>query len=156
FGIIVAQKGIAETSAQIAREIQDALKAPFVIGGLPLDVHVSIGIAIGPMHATDAENLLRRADMAMRAAKRSSAGYMLYSPAIDLYDPQRLTLMGELRYAIEHDELSLYYQPKVSIQMGRTIGVEALLRWRHPQRGLVMPDQFIPLAEKTGAIQHLT
>src|SRR5262249_41006884 len=80
FGIIVAQKGIAETSTQVAREIRHALKAPFVIGGLPLDVHVSIGIAIGPMHATDAENLLRRADMAMRAAKRSSAGYMLYSP----------------------------------------------------------------------------
>jgi len=156
FGIIVAQKGVAEASTAIAREIRDALKAPFVIGRLPLDVHVSIGIAIAPMHATDAENLLRRADMAMRAAKRSTAGYMLYGPAIDLYDPQRLTLMGELRYAIEHDELSLFYQPKVNIRTGRAVGVEALVRWRHPERGMVMPDQFIPLAEKTGAIQHLT
>ena len=156
FGIIVAQKSVAEISTKIARDIQGALKAPFVIGGLPLDVHASIGIAIGPMHASDAENLLRRADMAMRAAKRSSAGYMVYSRAVDFYDPQRLTLMGELRHAIEHDELSLYYQPKVSIRTGRTVGVEALLRWHHPERGMVMPDQFIPLAEKTGAIQQLT
>ena len=156
FGIIVAHKSVADIITIFARDIQGALKAPFVIGGLPLDVHASIGIAIGPMHASDAENLLRRADMAMRAAKRSSAGYMVYSRAVDFYDPQRLTLMGELRHAIEHDELSLYYQPKVSIRTGRTVGVEALLRWHHPERGMVMPDQFIPLAEKTGAIQQLT
>ncbi len=156
FGIIVAQNGVAQSSTEIARAIRAALKAPFLIDGLPLDVHASIGIALAPLHAADAENLLRRADMAMRAAKRSSAGYMLYGAAIDLYDPQRLTLMGELRHAIEHDELSLHYQPKVSIRTGRTVGVEALLRWRHAERGMIMPDQFIPLAEKTGAIQHLT
>jgi EAL domain-containing protein (putative c-di-GMP-specific phosphodiesterase class I) len=121
-----------------------------------LDVHASIGMASAPEHARNAEDLLRRADMAMRAAKRSAAGYAAYTRAIDQYDPQRLTLMGELSYAIDHDELSLHYQPKVSFKTNRIVGVEALLRWPHPQRGMIGPDQFIPLAEKTGAIQRLT
>ena len=156
FGIVVAQAGVSQVAPEIARFIIGALEAPFVINGLPLDVHASIGIALAPEHASNAEELLRRADMAMRAAKRSTAGYALYTDAIDQYDPQRLTLMGELSYAIDHDELSLYYQPKVSLKSKRIVGVEALLRWQHPERGLIVPDQFIPLAEKTGAIQRLT
>jgi diguanylate cyclase (GGDEF)-like protein len=156
FGILVTQSGVSRMSGEIASTIRAALKGPFVIGQLPLDVHASIGIAIAPVHATNAEDLLCRADMAMRTAKRSTTGYALYTTAINQYNPQRLTLMGELSHAIEHDELSLHYQPKVSIKTSRTVGVEALLRWKHPQRGLIAPDQFIPLAEKTGAIQRLT
>jgi diguanylate cyclase (GGDEF)-like protein len=156
FGIVVAQAGVSQVAPDIARFIISALEAPFVIDQLPLDVHASIGIALAPQHATTAEELLRRGDMAMRAAKRSSTGHALYTDAIDQYDPQRLTLMGELSYAIDHDELSLYYQPKVSLKSKRVVGVEALLRWQHPERGLIVPDQFIPLAEKTGAIQRLS
>jgi len=156
FGIVVAQGGVSQVAPEIARFVISSLEAPFVIDRLPLDVHASIGIALAPQHATSAEELLRRGDMAMRAAKRSSAGYALYTDAIDQYDPQRLTLMGELSYAIDNDELSLYYQPKVSLKTERIVGVEALVRWQHPQRGLIVPDQFIPLAEKTGAIQRLT
>jgi EAL domain-containing protein (putative c-di-GMP-specific phosphodiesterase class I) len=92
----------------------------------------------------------------MRAAKRAAAGSAVYTTAIDQYDPQRLTLMGQLSYAIDHDKLSLFYQPKVSFKTGRIVGAEALLRWDHPQRGMIPPDQFISLAEKTGAIQRLT
>ncbi len=156
FGIVVARGGVSQVAPEIARFVISSLEAPFVIDRLPLDVHASIGIALAPQHATSAEELLRRGDMAMRAAKRSSAGYALYTDAIDQYDPQRLTLMGELSYAIDNDELSLYYQPKVSLKTERIVGVEALVRWQHPQRGLIVPDQFIPLAEKTGAIQRLT
>ena len=156
FAVLFVGNGIAHDAPERARAIINALEAPFTIDSLPLDVHASIGMASAPEHARDAEDLLRRADMAMRAAKRSAAGYAAYTTAIDQYDPQRLTLMGELSYAIDHDGLALHYQPKVSFKTNRIVGVEALLRWPHPQRGMIAPDQFIPLAEKTGAIQRLT
>jgi diguanylate cyclase (GGDEF)-like protein len=156
FAVVFADGEISEKAPTIAQSIIQALETPFIIDGLPLDVHASIGTAIAPAHAADADDLLRRADMAMRAAKRSTLGFALYTTAIDQYDPQRLALMGELSYAIDHDELSLFYQPRVSFKTNRIIGVEALLRWQHPKRGMISPDQFISLAEKTGAIQRLT
>ena len=156
FGVIVAATGVSQTASDIAHSITEAIETPFVIDGLPLDVHASIGIALAPEHADNADDLLRRADMAMRAAKRSTAGFIVYCASIDQYDPRRLTLMGELSFAIENDELAIYYQPKVSFKTNRIVGVEALLRWQHPQRGMIAPDQIIPLAEKTGAIQRLT
>jgi diguanylate cyclase (GGDEF)-like protein len=156
FAVLFVGNGIADDAPERARSIINALEAPFTIDDLPLDIHASIGMALAPEDARNAEDLLRRADMAMRAAKRSGAGYAAFTTAIDQYEPQRLSLMGERSHAIEHDELSLYYQPKVSFKTSRIVGVEALLRWQHPQRGLIAPDQFIPLAEKTGAIQRLT
>jgi diguanylate cyclase (GGDEF)-like protein len=156
FAVLLSGNGVARRAPEIARSIIGALEAPFAIDQFSLDVHASIGVALAPEHATNADTLLRRSDMAMRAAKRAASGYTVYTTAIDKYDPQRLTLMGELTYAIDHDELSLFYQPKISFRTKRVVGVEALLRWRHPQRGMIAPDQFIPLAEKTGAIQRLT
>jgi diguanylate cyclase (GGDEF)-like protein len=156
FAVLFAGSAISQKVTGIARSIIEALEAPFVVDSLPLDVHASIGTALAPEHAATADDLLRRADMAMRAAKRAATGSAVYTTAIDQYDPQRLTLMGELSHAIDHNELSLFYQPKVSFKTNRIVGVEALLRWRHPQRGMIPPDQFIPLAEKTGAIQRLT
>ena len=156
FGLIFVGNGIAHEASERARSILNALDAPFIIEGLALDVHASIGMARAPDDARNADNLLRRADMAMRAAKRAAAGFVSYTAAIDQYASHRLTLMGELSHAIDHDELVLFYQPKVSFKTNRVVGVEALLRWQHPQRGLISPDQFIPLAEKTGAIQRLT
>ncbi len=156
FAVVLSGNGVAQQVPETARLIFAALEAPFTIDHLPLEVNASIGVALAPEHATNAEDLLRRSDMAMRAAKRSVSGYSIYTTAIDKYDPQRLTLMGELSYAIDHDELALFYQPKISFKSNRIVGVEALLRWYHPQRGMVAPDEFIPLAEKTGAIQRLT
>jgi len=156
FAVLFVSAGISHKVPKIARSIIKGLAIPFVIDGLPLDVHASIGTALAPEHADNPDDLLRRADMAMRAAKRATAGAVIYTANIDQYDPQRLTLMGELSYAIDHDELALYYQPKVSFKLNRIVGVEALLRWNHPQRGMIPPDQFISLAEKTGSIQRLT
>ena len=156
FGALFVGNEVSRAAPECVRSITYALEAPFLIDGFPLDVHASIGMARAPEDAGNAEDLLRRADMAMRAAKRSAAGFVAYTPAIDQYQPHRLTLMGELSHAIDHDELSLFYQPKVSFKTNRIVGVEALVRWDHPQRGMVAPNQFIPLAEKTGAIQRLT
>jgi diguanylate cyclase (GGDEF)-like protein len=156
FGLLFVDCRQAQHAVDHARSVIHALTPTFTIDQLPLDVHASIGIALAPEHASNAEDLLRRADMAMRAAKRSAAGYSVYTAAIDQYDPYRLALMGELSFAIDHDELALFYQPKISLRTNQIVGVEALLRWRHPERGMIPPDQFIPLAEKTGAIQRLT
>jgi EAL domain-containing protein (putative c-di-GMP-specific phosphodiesterase class I) len=94
--------------------------------------------------------------VAMYTAKRSNRGYAMYSPEFDQHSPERLAVVGDLRRAIDNDELALVYQPKVSLESGRCIGAEALIRWHHPQRGMVPPDQFIPLAEQTGLIQPLS
>jgi EAL domain-containing protein (putative c-di-GMP-specific phosphodiesterase class I) len=94
--------------------------------------------------------------MAMQAAKRLSGGCVVYSPECDPYDPRRLALLGELRRAIEADQLVLHYQPKVDLKTRAVVGAEALVRWRHPKRGMVPPDQFIPLAEQGGLIKPLT
>lgn len=156
FAILLTGNGVTRRAAEAASAILAALEAPFNVDHLTLEVHASIGMALAPEHATNSEDLLRRSDMAMRAAKRSASGYSLYTTAIDKYDPQRLTLMGDFSYAIDHNELELFYQPKISFKTNRIVGVEALLRWHHPQRGMIPPDQFIALAEKTGAIQRLT
>jgi EAL domain-containing protein (putative c-di-GMP-specific phosphodiesterase class I) len=116
----------------------------------------SIGIALNPEHGADSDVLLRRADVAMYVAKRSGRGFATYSPDQDQHSPERLALVSELRRAIESDELMLVYQPKVSLRTSRCVGVEALIRWNHPQRGLIPPDQFIPLAEQTGLIKNLS
>jgi EAL domain-containing protein (putative c-di-GMP-specific phosphodiesterase class I) len=119
-------------------------------------VRGSIGIALFPEHGTDASLLLQRADVAMYHAKRTDSGYAPYAAEHDEYSPDRLTLITELRQAIEQDQLILYFQPKLRIQSEEIDGVEALVRWEHPERGLIPPDQFIPLAEHTGLIRPLT
>jgi diguanylate cyclase (GGDEF)-like protein len=146
-------------SAELARQAADRLLAvleePFALGGLQLEIGASIGIALSPEHGTDADTLLRRADVAMYVAKRAGTGPVVYSAEQDQHSPSRLALVGELRRAIEHDELSLVYQPKVDYQSGRVNCVEALVRWEHPRHGLLGPDQFLPIAEQTGLIRPL-
>ncbi len=140
----------------VARKIMKGLEPPFMIEGLPIAVEVSIGIALYPDHGADADTLIQRADVAMYAAKQSSMGYVIYDAKIDQHSPRRLALMGELRHAIEHNQLFLHYQPKISLKTGRVIGVEALVRWQHSEHGFIPPDQFIGPAEQTGLIKPLT
>jgi diguanylate cyclase (GGDEF)-like protein/PAS domain S-box-containing protein len=143
-------------AVDVADRLLRALDVPFAVEGHNLSVGASIGIALFPDHAGDADTLLRRADVAMYVAKRSGNGHALYAFDQDQHSPGRLALAGELRHAIEHDQLVLHYQPKLELRTGAIIGVEALVRWRHPQHGLVAPDQFIPLAEQTGLIRPLS
>jgi diguanylate cyclase (GGDEF)-like protein/PAS domain S-box-containing protein len=141
---------------QVAGKITKAMEEPFMVERLPIEIEASIGISVQPDHGEEAEILMQRADMAMQAAKRRNAGCMVYSPDCDPYDPRRLALLGELRRAIEVDQLLLHYQPKVDLKTRTVVGAEALVRWRHPKHGMVPPDQFIPLAEQGGLIKPLT
>jgi diguanylate cyclase len=139
-----------------ARAIINALEEPILYEGQPLDVGTSIGIAHYPEHGNDAQTLVRNADIAMYAAKRNKTGFATYDAHYDTSQQEHLSLLGELRRAVERNELRLYYQPKVSLHTSNISAVEALIRWEHPTRGLVPPCQFIPFAEHTGYIKLLT
>jgi diguanylate cyclase (GGDEF)-like protein/PAS domain S-box-containing protein len=142
--------------AAVAARIHDALDEPFPLGDINLTVGGSIGAALCPKHGTTADELLQRADIAMYAAKANRTGYMLFDERQDSSDPRKLTLAGDLRHGIEQGQLLLHYQPKVDAQTGALLGAEALVRWQHPEHGLISPDEFIPLAEHTGLITPLT
>jgi diguanylate cyclase (GGDEF)-like protein/PAS domain S-box-containing protein len=139
-------------AAQVAKEIVGVLQTSFILEYQPIAVEASLGIALAPEHAQDADTLLRCADVAMYQAKRSGMGVALYSATDDQHSPGRLALLAELRTAIDRDELLLHYQPKLDLRDGTLVGVEALVRWQHPQRGFLPPSEFIPLAERTGLI----
>jgi diguanylate cyclase (GGDEF)-like protein len=141
----------------LAARLQQALHLPFHVEGLTLDVEASIGVAVAPEHGKDIDTLLRCADVAMYAAKADRAGVAVYAPRFDEHTPQRLAMLGELRRALEgQEQLVLHYQPKVSLDEDGLVGVEALLRWHHPTRGLVAPGDFLPTAEGAGLIHDLT
>jgi diguanylate cyclase (GGDEF)-like protein/PAS domain S-box-containing protein len=148
-----ADMGAATLSAE---KLVEALGASLVIEGHEVAVGASVGIALYPENGADADTLLRRADMAMYAAKQTRGGYVLYTPDQDQSSGERLSLVGALRRAIADGELILHYQPKVDCRSGAVAGVEALVRWQHPTQGLIPPDRFIPLAEQTGLIRPLT
>jgi diguanylate cyclase (GGDEF)-like protein/PAS domain S-box-containing protein len=146
----------AAAAAVAAAKLQAALDVPMILEGRELSLAASIGIAAFPVHGADADSLLRRADIAMYTAKRAHAGVTTYAPDHDSHSSERLTLVAALRRAIALEELSLHYQPQVDVASGRLAGVEALVRWWHPDRGLILPDQFVPLAEQSGLIRELT
>ncbi len=154
FALLVPATDEVEARA-IAQAIRLAISAPCVLDGLAVDVDASFGIALAPAHGTGENVLLKRADMAMYAAKSSGTGIEIYDSERDDYSPRRLALATDLRAAVEHDDLHLHYQPQCSVD-GTVLGVEALLRWRHPIYGDVPPAEFIPLAEHSGAIVPLT
>ncbi|HEY3265213.1 MAG TPA: EAL domain-containing protein [Actinomycetota bacterium] len=156
FGLVLPNLEDEATAVLLAERILEELQRPIAVDTLQLDVSGSIGIALYPTHSEDVETLLRRADVAMYAAKESGGGYEVYTPSLDRNSPSRLTLIAQVRPAIENHEFALYYQPKVHLPDGAIEGVEALVRWEHPERGLVMPDDFIPMVERTVLLKPLT
>jgi diguanylate cyclase (GGDEF)-like protein len=156
FAVLARGVGGPGAALEIATKLRETLHAPLRVSDLSLEVEASIGVALYPQHGTDVETLLRHADVAMYLAKEARTGAELYSTDRDQYSPERLQLIGELRRGLEQGELVVYYQPKIDVATGRAGSVEALVRWRHPDRGLLAPDQFVPLAEHTGQIRALT
>jgi diguanylate cyclase (GGDEF)-like protein len=156
FGLLLPDLPTEEIAIRVAGRLLEELEHPVTVEGLALDVSGSVGIALFPLQADDAETLLRRADVAMYAAKEAGGGYELYHEDLDRHNPQRLTLIGQVRPAIENNEFEMFYQPKVRLIDGRVAGAEALIRWQHPTLGLVTPDEFIPLVEKTVLLRPLT
>jgi diguanylate cyclase (GGDEF)-like protein len=140
----------------LVRRLRAALREPITLSGVRLDVQASIGIAYAPEHASTIDELLSRADVALYAAKEDRGGWRTYDPEQDGHSPERLALLGELRDGLERGELVLHFQPKCEARRGELTGAEVLVRWQHPVRGLLMPDDFIPIAENTGLITDLT
>jgi diguanylate cyclase (GGDEF)-like protein len=156
FGILLPSIPDRRVINEIVERIRTAVEEPFNLQGLPLAIETSIGVSIYPDHADDVDTLMQRADVAMYQAKSKNSLFEVYDEQQDEYDPRRLTLVGELRRALDEEELVVFYQPKAVLGNGDVDGVEALVRWQHPERGLLPPDEFIPLAEHTGLIGPLT
>jgi diguanylate cyclase (GGDEF)-like protein len=156
FAVLLATGGSSSAPFVVAGKITTALEAPLVIDGQTMDIGASIGIAKYPDHGEDGAALMRAADVAMYVAKRGKLGHALYDPTHDERRQEYLTLLGELRRAVDAGELVLYYQPKMSLSEDRVRAVEALVRWQHPTRGFVPPADFIPFAEQTGYISAIT
>ncbi len=140
----------------VASQLARAFSAPFVAGQLAVRVTASVGVSAFPDHGTDADQLLRKADVAMWTAKRAPRGIAVYNPAEDRFNLRRLTLIAELRNAIYDGELELHFQPKVDLSSRRVKGAEALLRWNHSTLGTVSPAELVPMAEATDLIGPLT
>jgi diguanylate cyclase (GGDEF)-like protein/PAS domain S-box-containing protein len=155
FGILLPTTDAA-SAVTVAQQLLHTLEAPFELNGQRVEIGASIGIASYPAHGSDTATLLRRADVAMYVAKRGEGGIVVYTAEQDLHSAQRLALGGELRGAIENDELLLHFQPKLDLHDGTLVGVEALVRWQHPLRGFLPPSEFIPLAEQSELIYPLT
>jgi diguanylate cyclase (GGDEF)-like protein/PAS domain S-box-containing protein len=155
FAVLPAAGTDLHGASQAAQKILHALEQPFVVDGRNIDVGASIGLALFPEHGEEADTMMRHADVAMYVAKRTKRGSVVYTPQHDEKTAAHLALIGELRHAIGHDELVLHYQPTVALGSGKTMGVEALVRWRHPKQGLMPPEKFVPAAEETELVQPL-
>ncbi|WP_114968240.1 putative bifunctional diguanylate cyclase/phosphodiesterase [Rhodoferax ferrireducens] len=153
---LLLPNGGAEHAIQVAQRLVSLLREPVMVSGLMLDANPRIGIALFPGHATDADALIRRANAAMHQTKPVRGGYAMYTGGQEQEHIRRLALMGDLHRAIEHNELRLYCQPKVAIASRRVCGAEALVRWQHPQHGMISTTEFIQLAEQAGTITPLT
>ena len=156
FAIVLSDARDSSTVAGTARRIINALQQPFVVDGQVLEVGASIGIAVYPQHGADIRALLRRADVAMYAAKQTQIGYAFHKEDLETRTPDDMALVVDMRHALEHNEFELHYQPKLHLRSGLITRVEVLLRWNHPQRGQLSPALFIPIAERTGLIRPIT
>jgi diguanylate cyclase len=155
FAVVLAP-GDETTASAAGLRLRAALERSFGVGGIRLHVDASVGIALFPEHARDAIGLLQRADVAMYEAKRMRTGHEVYLAARDRHSRDRLLLIGELHGALRAGQLVLHYQPKADLRTGAITGVEALVRWEHPDRGLLGPVHFLPLVEQSGLTRALT
>ena len=156
FAVLVDASGTSvKDVGEIGRRVRATLTAPFEIAGLSLQVRASVGVAVFPEHGATDEELLRQADIAMYHAKQSRTGFAVYASSADPRGAHTLQLSSELERALGSGELVVHYQPKADVQTGAITGVEALVRWEHPERGLLSPDAFVPIAERNGLIRGL-
>lgn len=146
----------SESAIHLTKEILETLDEPFDLSGLKLYVQAKIGISLFPGHGNEADILILRAEVAMHQAKKGANNYSIFRGEFENGTSRRLSMAGDLRHAIENNQLILYCQPKVNIKSGLICGAEALLRWQHPKHGMVSPIEFIPIAENTGLIKPLT
>ena len=156
FAVALPQIDRRETAAVVVRKMLAALAVPLVIDGHSLQVSANIGVSVYPEDSSDAASLIRCADVAMAKAQEGGGGaFLFYREQMDLRAKEDLMLEAELRTAVNEGQLELHYQPKVSLRSGRIVGAEALIRWRHPERGMISPGVFIALAEETGMIHDI-
>lgn len=156
FGLVLVDTD-REDSRAVLERVQGALARDVDVAGVPLSTEASIGVAAWPYDASDADDLVQCADVAMHAGKQSGGGEIVeYASGLSHFSPERLALVSDLRRAIARDELVLHYQPQIDVMSGAVLGVEALVRWEHPLRGLLLPAEFIPVAECTGLMRPLT
>ena len=146
----------ASHAMAVAARIAASFEEPLTLDDQCVDLSAGVGLACWPEHAADVDSLLSHAEVAMYVAKRHTAGAQLYDPSLDNGSALTLSLLSELRHAVENHELRLFFQPKVLLATGALVGAEALVRWQHPKRGLVPPMQFVPFAEQTGFVRQLT
>ncbi|WP_345556246.1 putative bifunctional diguanylate cyclase/phosphodiesterase [Streptomonospora halophila] len=156
FAVLLPQVRDAASAREVAARLRVSLAEPMRLDGMDFDLEASVGIALYPNHAPDFELLMQRADVAMYVAKERRTGVELYEPDKDRNSTARLSLFGELRRALVDDELLMYYQPKVGLADHRAVGLEALVRWRHPQRGVLPPEDFVPLVEQSYLMRSFT
>jgi diguanylate cyclase (GGDEF)-like protein len=156
FAVLVPDIRGEQAAVQVARGIAELLERPFAIGDISVDVGASVGIAIAPAHGEDPGTLLRRADVAMYTAKSGQTTVEVYRADHDGYSAERLSLVSDLRHALHHGGLAVHYQPQIDLTDGNVYGAEALVRWDHPTRGRLQPDEFIAIAEHTGLVRRLT
>ncbi len=156
FTILLTEISHAPYAAMVAQRFLETLEKPFVIAGHEVFITASIGVALYPVDGKDLDSLLKSADIAMYEAKgRGKNNYQYFQQSMNVATIERLSMEARLRKALDQDEFVLYYQPQIDIRTGTIIGMEALLRWQHPDRGIILPDEFIPLAEEVGLIVPL-
>ncbi|MCK4863940.1 MAG: EAL domain-containing protein [Gammaproteobacteria bacterium] len=155
FSILLPETNL-EQATILTNKVLEGFNHPFIVDGHTLNVDISIGLAEFPTDGNDVNILMQRADIAMYVAKQNKTGYSIYDKTKDTHSIGRLALMSELKEAISSESLELFFLPKVNVATKQVVTAEALLRWNHPQRGFIKPDEFIPLAEQTGLIKPLT
>jgi diguanylate cyclase (GGDEF)-like protein len=156
FAIVLGGTDDEDHAVRVGRRLLRSLEEPVSLDGLEVEVGGSLGVAMAPALATDPAGLLKRADMAMYDAKASTGGLRMYEPDAESDNPRRLMLVSELRTALNQDRIEVYVQPQARLATGETVSVEALVRWNHPELGAVPPDEFIPVAERSGLIGLVT
>ena len=156
FGFLLPTVATDADAVAVAADLQDLLDEPFMVNGMAVHLAASFGVACYPDHGLDAGELVRHADVARYAAKATNTVIEVYAPQFDLHSAERLELAAEVRRALDEDELELWYQPKMDLIDGHIVGVEALLRWNHPTRGIVAPGLFMPVVETTELVRTVT